>query len=148
MYNLSHHTCYKMRMVPVEPVILLTEILHYFGTKWSDFHHGMKKGLGANASSDSARYQNDFLTEATNVVDQLEGLEFVYVYGDQFEDYRKLAIAKFNADEEDKDKARDELHDRAKVDDDLHVYCSPLRPIRQRVILPLQLLLLQLGMWK
>jgi hypothetical protein len=39
---------------PVEPVILLAEILHYFGTQWSGFRHGMIKGVRANASSDAA----------------------------------------------------------------------------------------------
>jgi hypothetical protein len=107
---------------PVESVILPTEILHYFGIQWSRFHHGMRNGVHANASSDTARHQNDVLREVNNVEDQLEDLEFMYVYGDQWEEYRKLALAKFEDDEESRVNSMDELHGHAKVDAALRVF--------------------------
>jgi hypothetical protein len=88
----------------VEPVILSTEILNYFGTQWSCFNHGMKKGVCANAISDAARYQN------------------VVLHGDQWEEYGRLALAKFDADGENSDKIADKLHRHARVDADLNAF--------------------------
>jgi hypothetical protein len=106
----------------VEPVILSTEMLHYFSCQWGAFHSGMRKGFCANASSQATQYQYDFLLEVNIVEDQLEDLEFMYVYSDQWVEYKKRAVGKFEEDEEGRDKSMDELHGRAKVDAALRVF--------------------------
>jgi hypothetical protein len=60
--------------------------------------------------------------EVNNVEDQLEDLEFVYLYGGQRVEYKKHAGDKFEEDEEGRDKSMDELHSLVKVDAVLHVF--------------------------
>jgi hypothetical protein len=63
-----------------------------------------------------------FLLEVNNVQDQLEDIEFMYVYGEQWVKYRKRAVEKFEEDEESRDNSMDELHGCAKMDADLHAF--------------------------
>jgi hypothetical protein len=56
------------------------------------------------------------------VVDQLEDPECICVYGEKWEEYEKIALSKFDADEANREKIRDELHGRAKVDATLNAF--------------------------
>jgi hypothetical protein len=66
--------------------------------KCDAFHGSMKKEVCINPIHDATIFQQDFLSEINNMLEELDDLEFIYAHGAQFKGYKLREQHKFDED--------------------------------------------------